>query len=88
MKYVQTGKLPPDDQAEYRTERAAIYEYDGGLSPEEAEKRSILEKPCRCGGKKYWASVNGPIICFSCHPPAAERLIKRIIEVELPEAEE
>lgn len=82
MKVVQTGKHPPDEKSELRTERAAIYEYDAGISPEEAENKSIRDHPCRCGSKKYWISIHGPIICGMCHPPAAGMLVKRWVEID------
>jgi hypothetical protein len=88
MKLVQLGKQPPDDLSEQRTERAAMYEYDGGCSRIDAETRAILDNPCNCHGALYWISIHGPILCGSCHPPAGENLVVRRIEVELPEIEE
>lgn len=86
MKFVQTGKLPPDDQAEKRTERAAIMENDGGLARDEAEAKACLSYPCLCRGLKFWVSIHGPIICGSCHPPAMQSLVIRWIEIKPSEA--
>lgn len=76
------GKIPPDDQTEYRNERAAILAFSANLPSDEAEYRAILERPCNtCRGRRFWVSVYDVIICGTCHPPAMPSLVKRWIEI-------
>lgn len=80
------GKTPPDDQTEYRNERAAILTFSANLPSDEAEYRAILERPCyTCKGRRFWVSIYDVIICGACHPPAQEKIVKRWID--LPSAE-
>lgn len=71
----------PSDHAELVTERAAILEYDGGMSRATAERAAVAEVgPCfLCGGGRFWVSRWGVIVCERCHPPADTKLIERSI---------
>ena len=73
------GKRPLDDQTEYRNERAAILAFSANLPSDEAEYRAILERPCMCGGRKFWVSIFDVIICGRCHPPTQDSFVKRWI---------
>lgn len=75
-----TTGLESQTSEELRTERAAILEFDGELSRDEAEARATLAYPCTCGGRRFWVSVQGLIRCGACHWPAQEKLVKRWIE--------
>jgi hypothetical protein len=38
------------------------------------------EKPCyACGSRLFWRSVYGALTCFTCHPPASERLVASLL---------
>ena len=40
-------------------------------------------QPCGiCGRGDLWISIYGPVICLSCHPPAAESLVAERVQVE------
>jgi len=77
----QTHIFPPDEQSEHMTERAAIREYDGGQSRDQAEQEATQEVGpcCCCGGVRFWVSAFGVIVCERCHPPAVPRLVARVI---------
>lgn len=76
-----SNAISPGEQEEYRTERAGIMEYSGNLSKDEAEYRAVLERPCSCGGRRFWVSIHGPIVCGGCHPPARPGLVNRWIDL-------
>ncbi|HOY67099.1 MAG TPA: hypothetical protein PLP29_09430 [Candidatus Ozemobacteraceae bacterium] len=71
----------PSDHAELVTERAAILEYDGGMTRATAVREAVAEVgPCFvCGGGRFWVSRWGVIVCERCHPPADPKLIERNI---------
>jgi len=78
------GKTPSSDQEEHRTERAAIREYSGGQSRDQAEQGAVEETgPCYiCHGGRFWVSTYGVIVCERCHPPASGKLVERTITIE------
>ena len=78
------GKTPVDNQTEYRCERAAIMAFCGNLETDISEARAILAYPCSCGGRRFWLSNHGVIICGTCCPPAMEKYVRRWVDV--PEA--
>lgn len=82
------GKTPSSDQEEHRTERAAIREYSGGQSRDQAEQGASEEiGPCySCGGGRFWVSRWGVIVCERCHPPATPKMIERTITLSIDRA--
>lgn len=82
------GNLPPSDQDEYRTERAAILEHDAGLPQGQAEQKAVdAVGPClSCRGGRFWVSVHGPVVCGACHPPADPGKVTRWIDCSGGEA--
>jgi hypothetical protein len=41
-------------------------------------------KPCHaCHGTRWWLSVNGPVVCGTCHPPANPALVRRWYELPI-----
>lgn len=39
-------------------------------------------RPCyACGGRQWWRSVHGALVCATCHPPAAPELVAEVAEV-------
>lgn len=77
------GKTPSSDQEEHRTERAAIREYSGGQSRDQAEQGAVEETgPCyMCHGGRFWVSTYGVIVCERCHPPATPQMVARTLAI-------
>ena len=33
-----------------------------------------------CGGRQWWRSVHGALVCMRCHPPAVAELVAGVVE--------
>lgn len=41
-------------------------------------------RTCRtCGGRRFWRSIHGPIVCGQCHPPGSPALVEAWLVVGL-----
>lgn len=42
--------------------------------------QGICDEPCyACGSRLFWHSIYGAVICWICHPPASESLVKSLL---------
>lgn len=60
------------DQTDDIAERAAIMQFDGGLSKDDAERCALIAAGACfcCHGAEWWVSRHGHIACWNCHAPA------------------
>ena len=51
-------------------------------------KDGMPEGPCPdCKSSVFWESRSRIVICVTCHPPASDRLVRSLIEIDLEEPE-
>jgi len=52
------------------------------VSLAEAREEVSALRPCyACRGRRFWRSRNGPLVCATCHPPAAVGVVAEWVEV-------
>jgi len=60
-------------------------ETDAGEAAPQASGAASGNRPSRpcyaCGGKRFWRSVHGPLVCGTCHPPATPDLAAEWVDV-------
>jgi hypothetical protein len=65
-------RAPETPPASVPTDTQTTAESGGALSGE-----PLPTRPCyTCHSNRWWVSVNGPIVCATCHPPANPALVQ------------
>lgn len=56
-----------------------LRERQTGITANMVGQGACVEPCCACGSRLFWHSIYGAVVCWTCHPPANEALVKSLL---------